>query len=109
MRNLQEQVKKAFCYQKLFNASALNFKNFSESLKKNFLTVGQNNFGNKIPFLSVRKRIMKCDSVKGTYNLVDTHLLKAVNRQIGKISELIMSKKHSLKYFSPSLNIWNEF
>ena len=70
MRNLQEQVKKTFCYQKLFwhftvrrNCSSdlkifanslsnhLNFKSFSRSLEQFFLTVGQNNFGNKIPFL----------------------------------------------------------
>ena len=70
MRNLHEQVKKAFCYQKLFwpftvwincscdlkffensQPSALNFKSFSGSLEQFFLPVGQNNFGNKIPFL----------------------------------------------------------
>ena len=70
MRNLQEQVKKAFCYQTLFwpftvwincssdlknfansRPSASNFKSFSWSLEQFFLTVGQNNFGNKIPFL----------------------------------------------------------
>ena len=69
LRNLQEQVKKAVCYQKLFwpftvwiNCSsdlkkfanprppALNFKRFSQSLEQFFLTVGQNNFGNKLPF-----------------------------------------------------------
>ena len=68
LRNLQEQVKKAFCYQKLFwpftvrttyfsdlkifansRPSASNFKFFSWSLEQFFLTVGQNNFGNKIP------------------------------------------------------------
>ena len=68
MRNLHEQVKKAFCYQKLFwpftvwinrssdlknfaNSlpSASNFKSFSRSPEQPFLTVGQNNFGNKIP------------------------------------------------------------
>ena len=53
MRNLQEQVKKAFCYQKFENSlpSASNFKSFSETLDQSFLTVGQSNFGNKIPFL----------------------------------------------------------
>ena len=69
MRNLQEQVKKAFCYQKLFwpftvwincssdlkifdNSwpSASNFKSFSRSLEQFFLTVSQNNFGNKMSF-----------------------------------------------------------
>ena len=55
MRNLQEQVKKAFCYLKLFwlfivwtNCSS-DFKSFSQSLGQFFLTVGKNNFGNKIP------------------------------------------------------------
>ena len=67
--NLQEQVKKAFCYQKLFwpftvwincssdlknfanfRPSASNFKSFSQSLEQYFLTVGQNNFVNKIPY-----------------------------------------------------------
>ena len=70
MRNLQEQVKKAFCYQKLFwpftvwincssdlknfansRPSASNFKSFSRSLEQFFLTVGQNDFGNKMPLL----------------------------------------------------------
>ena len=69
MRNLQEQVKKAFCYQKLFwpftvwincssdlkkfsnsRPSASNFKSFSRSLEHFFLAVGQNNLGNKLPF-----------------------------------------------------------
>ena len=68
MRNLQEQVKKAFYYQKLFwpftvwincssdhkifansRPSASNFKSFSWSLEQYFLTKGQNIFGNKIP------------------------------------------------------------
>ena len=73
MRNLQEQVKAAFCYQKLFwpfitwincssdlknfansQPSSSNFKSFSQSLEHIFfLTVGQNNFGNKIPFLQL--------------------------------------------------------
>ena len=71
MRNLQEQVKKAFCYQKLFwpftvwmncysdlknfassRPSASNFKWFSGSLEQFFHTVSWNNFGNKIPFLT---------------------------------------------------------
>ena len=70
MRNLQEQVKKAFCYQKLFwpftawincssdlkyfansRLSAYNFKIFTRSVEQFFLTVSQNNFGNKIPFM----------------------------------------------------------
>ena len=66
LRNLQEQVKKALCCQKLFwpfltNSSSdlknfanswLSASNFKSSLEQFFLTVGQNNFGNKIPFLT---------------------------------------------------------
>ena len=49
-----------FCYQncssdlKIFaksRPSASNFKSFSRSLEQFFLTVGLNNFGNKIPFI----------------------------------------------------------
>ena len=74
MRNLQEQVKKASCYQKLFwpfpvwiNCSsdlkkianswplASNVKFFSRSLEQFFLTVCQNNFlVKKIPFLPMK-------------------------------------------------------
>ena len=32
---------------------ASNFKSFSRSLEQFFLTVGPNNFGNKIPFLTI--------------------------------------------------------
>ena len=71
MRNHKKKVKKAFCYQKLFwpftvwiNCSSdlkvlkilgfsSNFKKKSQSLEQSFLTVGQNNFGNKIPFLTL--------------------------------------------------------
>ena len=75
MRNLQEQVKKAFWYQKGFwpfsvwincssdlknfansRHSTSNFKSFSPSLEHFFLTVGQNNFGNKIPLLKLKCR-----------------------------------------------------
>ena len=70
MRNLQEQVKKLFCYQKLIRPltawinfssdhkkfanswpSASKFKSFSRSVEHFFLTVGQNNFCSKIPML----------------------------------------------------------
>ena len=85
LRNLQEQVKKAFCYQKLFwpftvwinclsdlkifaysRPSASNFESFSQSLEQFFLTVGQYNFGNKIPlycFLLPRFFLIECASI----------------------------------------------
>ena len=72
MRNLQEQVRKTFSYQKLFwtfkewiycssdlkifvNSlpSASTFKSFSWSLDQFFLTVVQTNFGSKIPYLVI--------------------------------------------------------
>ena len=67
MRNLQEQVKKAFCYQKNSDISLFELNcssdlkvfqtpNFSRKFQKFFLitrifflTLGQHNFGNKIP------------------------------------------------------------
>jgi hypothetical protein len=66
LRNLQQQVKTAFCYRKLFwpftvrtncsndliTFSVLGLQpriSFSRSLEQFFLTVGMNNFGNKIP------------------------------------------------------------
>ena len=93
MRNLQEQVKKAFCYQKLFwpfsvwincsndlkklaNSwpSALTFKSFSLSIEQFFLTLSPNNFGNKIPFLSFSADQLKfqiCDVIwlKGVFEV----------------------------------------
>ena len=73
-RNLQEQVKKhsatkncsdlslfkqiVLVISKTFansQPSALNFKTFSRSLEQFFLTVGQNNFGNKIPLLGAKE------------------------------------------------------
>jgi hypothetical protein len=36
--------------------SASNFKRFPRSLEQFFLSLGQNNFGNKIPFLLLKKK-----------------------------------------------------
>ena len=88
MRNLHQQVKKAFCYQKLFwpstvwincscdlklfsnsRPSASNFKSSSRSLEQFFLTVGQNNFGNKRKLISDRWKFwhtMPKDRIKPT-------------------------------------------
>ena len=66
MRNFQEQVKKAFCYQKLCWPFIV-WINCSSDLKileilglqpRFFLTVGQNNFGNKIPLFTVSAKIL---------------------------------------------------
>ena len=76
LRNLQEQVKKVFCYQKLFwpfifwihfssvwefllkfEAEGREFSNILRSLEQFFLTVGQNNFGNKISFLQNKAKL----------------------------------------------------
>ena len=90
MRNLQENVKKAFCYQKLFwpftvwtncssdlknfansRPSASNFKSFSRSLELFFLTVGHNNFGNKIPIL--RRSFLKQYFVRSSVDTIWWH------------------------------------
>ena len=94
MRNLQEQVKKAFCYQKLFwpftvwincssdlknfansRPSTSNFKSFSRSLEQFFLTVGQNNFGNKTPFLCT-KLFQKRGTIQGWTLFKGGHYLR---------------------------------
>ena len=71
MRNLQEQVKKAFCYQKFFwlrincssdlkfSAFSFEFQKFFSISRGFFFTVGQNNFGNKIPFPAENLRVFK--------------------------------------------------
>ena len=97
MRNLQEQIKKAFCYENFFwpftvwincsshlkifensRPSASNFKSFSRSLEQFFLTVGQTNFGNKttlihlLIFIHVCQKCHICTRVilyKGSMNL----------------------------------------
>ena len=92
LRNFQEQLKKAFCYQKLFwpftvrtncssdlkffansRPSASNFKSFSRSLEQFFLTVGQNNFDNKIPFLHC---------LIATYNILKLQFISDQNNGI---------------------------
>ena len=93
MRNLQEQVKKAFCYQKLFwpftvwincssdikifansQPSASNFKSFSRSLEQFFLPVVQNNFGYKIQFFLFRSKSADCHKqAKTIWNEFGSH------------------------------------
>ena len=55
--SVSKTIARINCYSDLENfensePSASNFKSFSRSLEQFFLTVGQNNFGNKIPFLT---------------------------------------------------------
>ena len=56
--------------------SASNFKSFSRSLEQFFLTVSQNNFGNKIPFLYLFQIIylimIFINTVKNLLNLILT-------------------------------------
>ena len=121
LRNLQEQVKKAFCYQKLFwpftvwincssdlknfaNSwpSASNFKSFSRSLEQFFLTVGQNNFGNKIPFLGR----MDFKSFKLQYHIVLFTANKIWIFKTGHIYALTITRPHiiNLNYHRPYLH-----
>ena len=53
--------------------SASNFKSFSRSLEQFFLTVGQNNFDNKIPFLKFLNKIEgKSNTLKVTHVALNT-------------------------------------
>ena len=104
MRNVQEKFKKAFFYQKLFwpftarincssdlknfansQPSVSNFISFSWSLEIFLHTVGQNNFGNKIPFLMltfVSFRSLGLNTVTA-YQRAKVSALKIVGLRIG--------------------------
>ena len=57
-----------------YRPSASNFKSFFRSLEQLFLTIGQNNFGNKIPFL-LCKLIFGAPTVKKKCILIFPNLL----------------------------------
>ena len=113
MRDLQEQVKKALCYEKLFwpftvwincssdlkffsnsQPSALNFKSVSRSLEHFFLTVGQNNFGNKISFLV--QKICFYVSSNSTFWEIPTVFQRTVV-EFTKLYIDIISVRHALR------------
>ena len=119
MRNLQEQVKKAFCYQKLFwpftvwmncstdlknvansRPSASNFRKNSGSLEQVFLTVDKNNFCNNIPFWG-DKTNRRCQSsliwVKTKADIEQT--LFSLNVYSGKKSKKMVCLRNSLILF----------
>ena len=123
LRNLQEQVKKAFCYQKLFwpftvwincssdlkffensRPSASNFKSFSRSLEQFFVTVGQNNFGNKIPlFFNIsRTRVSLADSISDQEPI----MVKRVQTLLQNRVEMTKYRKEGLFQISHSLASW---
>ena len=122
MRNIQEQVKKnTFCYQKLFwpftvwkkcssdlknfansRPSASNFKSFSRSLEQFFLTVGQNNFINKIPFLGSSSSSDCKDDVLQNVKFKDETLTRMQDKknQLVKRSSLEKKEEHlGIEYF----------
>ena len=124
MRNLQEQVKKAFCYQKLYwpftvwincssdlknfansQPSASNFKSFSRSLEHFFLTVGQNNFGNKIPLffgnLAIYGACKAWATIKGHSTTTWTKFLEI----ICLLSIFLSQRWKIINIFSPNLKL----
>ena len=58
--------------------SASNFKFFSRSQEQFCLTVGQNNFGNKIPFFKVFPLFHKVAKIALVLVVLKTHYLEAV-------------------------------
>ena len=58
--------------------SASNFKSFSRSLEQFFLTVGQNNFGSKIPFLPY-------ESISKPWNVFDILQRECMIHRQGKL------------------------
>ena len=122
-RNIQEQVKKAFFYQKLFwpftvqtncssdlkfftnsRPSTLNFKIYSRSLEQLFLTVGQNNFGN-FRYRDLSLKFLKKRVDMGVWfllnNLIGTHFfwfeLHWFPKTLSKKAQIRLSKLHPTK------------
>ena len=125
--NLQEQVKKAFCYQKLFwpftvwincssdlnffsnsRPSASNFKSFSRSLEQFFLTIGQNKFRNKIPFLQfIELFAIKCTVSWLVCRYVILHSILLYASMIHMIFSSVDFQNSHLK--NPlSIQLWNK-
>ena len=63
--------------------SASNFKSFSRSLDQFFLTVGQNNFGNKIPVFKLSLRYLK---ILNNFDFADMFKSEIVNIRAEKKS-----------------------
>ena len=139
MRNLQEQVKKAFCYQKLFwpftvrincssdlkkfsssQPSASNFKRFS--LEHFFLTVVQNNFGNKLPLLQYSMdfalaSLGKCfsgnmkwapENKKWLFSSMETNtlsFLRSMFKIIGPAQLILKRRKKRMMIFSTDVGV----
>ena len=114
MRNLHEQVEKAFCYQKFFwpltavwlncsidlkifanswPSSASNFKSyFDHYVEQSLFTIGQNNFGNKIPlFPSTDFHTNDTSFSQTSNNILNSHihsLFKPCYITLGKYKNL---------------------
>ena len=69
MRNLQEQVKKSILLPKIVLTFHCLNKLFKGSLEQFFLTVDQNNFGNKIQFFSSVKKTKKNGSCSQAFEV----------------------------------------
>ena len=119
MRNLQEQLKKAFCYQKLFWPFTvwINLKNFAISgpsalnflITRNFfLTEGQNNFGNKYQIQYNEKRVQKIISYMlfnfSGWNLSDGNELFDEFQKNSKVIWILWKNFHlkDVKYYTIS-------
>ena len=121
MRNLQEQVKKAFCYQKMFwpftvwincssdlksfaNScpSASNFKIFSQSVKQFSLTVGQKILVTKYHFPKENREYLHkiIDAYKLTQKLLCTTLLKG-SRFLWNLGSMLQRKDFATWWLLP--------
>ena len=129
MRNLQEQVKKAFCYQKLFwpftvwincssdlknfansQPSASNFKSFSQSLEQFCLTKGQNNFEMGGQSCQIHNSILLHSGLNPAWHFwLSTRFscclkMKSVENILGYIREQFYRFSRGCK---PRENLWN--
>ena len=85
--------------------SASNFKSFSRSLEHFFLTVGQNNFGNKIPF-----KVHSFLKLSFAQLLLDTFQLTSASLKISwKVPEQIRYVKHEKQCFNYEHTLASKF
>ena len=125
MKNLQEQVKKVFCYQKLFcpftvwincssdletfansRPSAWNFERFSRSLGQFFVTVSQNNFGNKLPLELSQSWPEWCSTFGPSKVQNCQHNRKRRAGLRKKIQAAMQQKKSSFNRWSQLMIVW---
>ena len=124
MRNLREQVKKVFCCQKLFwpftvwincsrdlkkNSNCRISKDRSRSLEQFLLTVGQNNFGNKIPFPSFFLHFLSLFPINYVFDIWNPDMQTSITLEKYKVHLDRFSYMYWIKAWKPFILFFSPF